>query len=167
MGKDEKAVKYFTKAIAIFGHDLFFLKNRIKAYSRLNQYENVIQDCDKALSLDISDPHTVSEIYSFRGSAYYNLNRDDLALRDFKSANAKHPLYHYPYIMLSYMALLANRMDEASSMIDRGIECCDRTYSLQSLYSFRVSYLSKTDLADNKYRERLKDMNGDILARIS
>jgi tetratricopeptide (TPR) repeat protein len=164
MGDDSTAIKYFTKAINVFGRDLFFLKNRIKAYSRLNMYEEVVKDCSRALALDITDPQTICEIYSFRGSAYYNLNRSDLALADFKIANEKFPHYHYPYVMLSYMALISNRIEEASEIIDHGIEQCDRTYGLHALYSFRVSYLSKND---QQYRKRLKAMDGDVLARIS
>ncbi len=165
MGEDTTAIQFFTKAIDIFDRDLFFLKNRIKAYSRLNMYKEVIQDCNRAIGLGITDSQTLCEVYSFRGSAYYNLNRVEEAMTDFKTANQTFPHYHYPYVMLSYIALISNRMEEASAIIDEGIEKCNRTCGLQALYSFRVSYLTKND--DQMYRKRLKAMDGDVLARIS
>jgi tetratricopeptide (TPR) repeat protein len=166
MGEDLTAIKYFTKAIEIFDRDLFFLKNRIKAYSRMNRYEDVINDCNRALLLDLSDTQAISEIYSFRGFAHYNMGKNEFAMNDFKKANTIFPKYHYPYIMTAYLALVANNTEKAIDIIDRGIEQCDHTHSLQVLYSFRVLHLSKNDI-NQIYRKKLKDMKGDVLERIS
>jgi import receptor subunit TOM70 len=47
----ENAIDYYTKAIAAFPLAVFY-SNRAACYSNLNRPEDVIPDCNRALSMD-------------------------------------------------------------------------------------------------------------------
>ena len=62
----------------------YFLRG--SSYSELGQYQQAIDDFNKALGLDSSDVDTLSCTYNARGIAYYSLGEYQRAVRDYSKA---------------------------------------------------------------------------------
>lgn len=81
----EKAISFYTKAISLAEKDTrdlaTYLKNRAAAYLKTKDFENVIKDCDEALTIIPEDPKALFR----RSQALENLERYEEAYRDAKA----------------------------------------------------------------------------------
>lgn len=87
----DKAIKDYSKAIAIEPHGYYF-SSRGSAYSALKQYDKAIKDFTKAIALASTKPdHSMRSLdaawgYSLRGEIYMKTDQKQKALEDFQKA---------------------------------------------------------------------------------
>ena len=85
--KFAEAVDLYTKAIDLNSLSAIYFSNRAAAYSSLAQYENAIDDCEMALSVDPK----YAKAYSRMGLAYLSLGKSDKAVQAYKKGLAIDP----------------------------------------------------------------------------
>lgn len=83
--KNEKyldALDHYTRAIILDANNAVYYCNRAAAYSKLNNHEAAIKECQSALRID----PTYSKAYGRLGLAYSSLNKHAEALTSYKKA---------------------------------------------------------------------------------
>jgi len=77
-GKNEEAIKFYTKFLEMFPKDQKAYNYRGLAYAERKQYEKAIEDYSKAIKLD----PTFAPAYNNRGEAYYKIKEYEKGVAD-------------------------------------------------------------------------------------
>ena len=94
LGKNERAIEDYDKAIELDPDDDGAYNNRGFSYRRLGQYQRAIEDFDKAIELDPN----FAGAYNNRGFSYRNLGRYQRALDDDNSETARRGINAADYV---------------------------------------------------------------------
>lgn len=78
-GKNEEAIKYYTKFLEMFPKDHKAYNYRGLAYYARKQYEKAITDYNSAIKID----PTFSAAYNNRADTYFKMKEYELAIKDF------------------------------------------------------------------------------------
>ena len=87
----EMAIECYTKSIAYYDSNAILYTNRAIACIRLNQLQQAMFDCNKALSLD----STCMKAYLRRGMIHYKYGRYEEAIHDFEICCKEEPKNSY------------------------------------------------------------------------
>jgi serine/threonine protein kinase len=96
LGKYQKAIECFDKAIKIDKDDHKVYLNRGLAHHLLSQYEKAITDYEKVIELN----PWYAKAYNNRGNAHLRLGKYEKAIEDYEKAMALNPNYAEPYYNL-------------------------------------------------------------------
>ncbi len=147
----EKAVQYFTEAIALDPNLVEAYRKRAAIYFAQNQYDMALVDLNKAISLDAYNPSAYKKrgilhaamqkcqlaINDFtdslrlkfdeqvcyqRGTEFKELGKYDSAAQDFTTVINKNPNYIDAYIQLIDVLLLSTQYDKAMSVCSEAIK---------------------------------------------
>ncbi|MBN8570920.1 MAG: tetratricopeptide repeat protein [Ignavibacteria bacterium] len=86
-GKNEDAIKYYTKFLEMFPKDHKAFNYRGMAYFARKQFEKAISDYNSAIKLD----PTFSAAYNNRGEAYFKMKEYELSIKDFSYVIKSNP----------------------------------------------------------------------------
>jgi len=114
-GLYKEAVEHYTRAIQINPENAVFFCNRAAAFSRLENHESVIRDCEQAVKLD----PTYGKAYGRLGIAYSNLNMHKKAKDAYQRAVILDPtnsMYQENLKLAEERLLSSFPGDEAASM---------------------------------------------------
>jgi tetratricopeptide (TPR) repeat protein len=92
--------------------------NRGTTYQMLQKFEEALEDFNRAIAADPTDP----EVYSARGGTYSSLGRFDEALADFTRAMELDPTFAPPYYNRGNLYIRMQWLDEALNDYTRAIE---------------------------------------------
>ncbi len=95
-GRVLESLDQYKEAIRIAPHDFGAYSNRGSVYARLGQYQNAIEDFNKAINLKPSKDTEV--YYNSRGDVYLKTGQYQLATDDFNKAISLNPDYTDAYI---------------------------------------------------------------------
>ena len=138
-GQNERAIADFDKAIEFKWNNDPFLKsdrkdilsvkdtalaelyfNRGLAYSNLKQYEQAIQDFNKAI--EYGAVKQVAEAYSVRGFVYGHLEQYERAIADFDKAIELRPNFVAPYLWRGGAYVELKQYERAIQDFDKAIQ---------------------------------------------
>ncbi|MBS1514881.1 MAG: tetratricopeptide repeat protein [Bacteroidetes bacterium] len=86
-GKNEEAIKYYTKFLEMFPKDHKAFNYRGLAYFGRKQYEKAISDFSAAIKID----PTFAPAYNNRAEAYFKMKEYELSIKDFDYVLKTHP----------------------------------------------------------------------------
>lgn len=86
-GKNEDAIKYYTKFLEMFPKDHKAFNYRGMAYYARKQFDKAISDYNAAIKLD----PTFSAAYNNRGEAYFKMKEYELSIKDFSYVIKSNP----------------------------------------------------------------------------
>jgi tetratricopeptide (TPR) repeat protein len=93
MGRFDKAIEDYDKAIAVNPFWSAAYYNRALIFDRMGRFDKAIEDYDKAIALNPSDPNA----YNNRGTVFYKMGRFDKAIEDYDKAIALNPSWSEVY----------------------------------------------------------------------
>jgi tetratricopeptide (TPR) repeat protein len=93
LGKDDLAIKDYTKAIELLPTEALFYTNRAVIYTKMKDMPAVIENLSKAIELKKDD----AMLYFNRGFAYMDQKDNDKAIADFSQAITLDPQYPLSY----------------------------------------------------------------------
>ncbi len=92
--------------------------NRGMAYAGKGQYDQAIDDYDKAIELK----PRYEKAYFNRGNAYYAKRQYDQAIDDYKEAIELNPMNSYPYYNMACLYSVRNASEEACKWLRKSLE---------------------------------------------
>jgi len=114
-GKNEEAIKYYTKFLEMFPKDYKAYNYRGLTYAERKQYEKAIEDYTKAIKLNSS----FTAPYNNRAQCYYRMKEYELAIKD-------------------YDFVIKNKSDNINAYFGRGVvNLADHEYD-DALRDFKV-----------------------------
>jgi lipoprotein NlpI len=124
MGKFDKAIEDFDKAIALNPGDPVAYNNRGLVFEKMGKFDKAIEDFDKTISLNPFYPG----VYKNRGVVFGKTGKFDKAIEDFDKAIALNPGDPVAY---NNRGLVFDRMGR----FDRAIEDFDKAIALDHSYT--------------------------------
>lgn len=148
------AITFYTYKIKLAPMFSSSYIHRSRAYLSLKQYEQVIQDCDKALALNAKAPMA----YHNRGAAYWQLKHYQTALQNFDQALALKQDFALAY---RNRGMLYFHLKEDQ----KALQDCDRAIALNpKILDFYFSR-GRVLISLKEYQRALQDFNQAILLK--
>lgn len=150
-GREEDAIKEYTKVIEMDSGYAAAYNNRGLIYRNLGRREEALEDYNKAIELN---PNYVYA-YNGRGNVYKDLGRSEEALKDYSKAIELDPYYTNAYNGRGNAYRNLSRYEEALEDYNKALEL-DPDY----VYAYNNRGNAYRDLS--RYEESLKDYNKAI-----
>jgi len=82
-GKNEEAIKTYTKGLSLNPNDSDILFNRGNVYHDMEKYDKALEDFNKAIEIN---PDDNADLYTNRGVVYYSMKEYARAIEDYNKA---------------------------------------------------------------------------------
>jgi tetratricopeptide (TPR) repeat protein len=154
MGKFDKAIQDFDRAIRLFPGDYLAYVNRGAVFDKMGLPDRAIENYDRAVALD---PRGVPAYYN-RGMTFAEIGKLDKAIDDFEHARTLNP---DDYRIHNNLGILYDR----KGLYEKSVLSFDRTITLNPGYPMAYHNRGLVLFYMGRYGQALEDFNRAILLK--
>lgn len=145
------ALNSLVKALKYFPNDVYLLKEKVKIYDELDQYDNATRVIKRILTIETED----ADVYIFLAHILYQQKKYDEALINTKKVEELGETSPLLYLLKGNIYAQRNLLDEAIKEYTTGID----SMATPSLYLQRA----KAYYEYNKYEEAAEDLDNVLM----